>query len=142
MLSLVSLLGNNAEYGLVGATEKIDFCNDENMMVLNMISLVELCKLFLPHMYKNRHGGILNVSSTGAFQPGPFTSTYFASKAFVLGYSKVIRLEAEKYNVHVCTLCPGATKTNSFAREGTDLPKTSMPADEVAAKSNNIVILD
>ena len=34
--------------------------------------------------------------------------------------------------MQVCTLCPGATKTNFFAREGTDLPKTSMPADEVA----------
>ena len=84
---------------MVGATEKIDFCNDEKMMVLNMISLVELCKLFLPHMYKKRHGSILNVSSTGAFQPRPFTSTYFASKAFVLSYSKAIRFEAEKYNV-------------------------------------------
>lgn len=128
----VDILVNNAGYGLVGATEKIDICNDEKMMVLNMISLVELCKLFLPYMYKKRHGRILNVSSTGAFQPGPFTSTYFASKAFVLSYSKAIRFEAEKYDVQVCTLCPGATKTNFFTREGTDLPKTSMSADEVA----------
>ena len=128
----VDILVNNAGYGLVGATEKINFYNDEKMMILNMISLVELCKLFLPHMYKKRHGSILNISSTGAFQPRPFTSTYFASKAFVLSYSKAVRFEAEKYGVQVCTLCPGATKTNFFVREGTDLPKFSMPADKVA----------
>ncbi len=128
----VNILVNNAGYGLVGATEKIDFCDDEKMMILNMISLVELCKLFLPHMYEKQHGSILNISSTGAFQPGPFTSTYFASKAFVLSYSKAVRFEAEKYGVKVCTLCPGATRTDFFAREGTDLPKTSMSADEVA----------
>lgn len=128
----VDILVNNAGYGLVGATEKIDFCDDEKMMVLNIINLVELCKLFLPHMYKKRHGSILNISSTGAFQPGPFTSTYFASKAFVLSYSKAIRFEAKKNGTQVCTLCPGATKTNFFAREGTNLPKASMSADEVA----------
>lgn len=128
----VDILVNNAGYGLAGATEKINFCDDEKMMVLNMISLVELCKLFLPHMYEKQYGSILNISSTGAFQPGPYTSTYFASKAFVLSYSKAVRFEAEKYGVQVCTLCPGATRTNFFAREGTDLPKSSMSADEVA----------
>jgi short-subunit dehydrogenase len=128
----VDILVNNAGCGLVGATEKINFCDDEKMMVLNMISLVELCKLFLPYMYEKQHGSILNISSTGAFQPGPFTSTYFASKAFVLSYSKAVRFEAERYGVRVCTLCPGATQTNFFAREGTDLPKTAMSADEVA----------
>lgn len=128
----VDVLVNNAGYGLVGATEQIDFCADEKMMILNVLSLVELCKLFLPHMYHKHHGSILNISSTGAFQPGPYTSTYFASKSFVLSYSKAIRFEAKKYGVRVCTLCPGATRTNFFAREGTDLPKLSMSADEVA----------
>lgn len=128
----VDILVNNAGYGLVGPTEQIDFCDDEKMMVLNMLSLVELCKLFLPHMYQKRHGSILNISSTGAFQPGPFTSTYFASKAFVLSYSKAIRFEARTHGVKVCTLCPGATRTNFFAREGTPLPQTAMSADEVA----------
>lgn len=50
----------------------------------------------------------LNVSSTGAFQPGPYTSTYFASKAFVLSYSRAIRYEAKKKGIQVCALCPGA----------------------------------
>lgn len=128
----VDILVNNAGYGLVGATEQINFQDDEKMMILNMLSPVALCKLFLPHMYEKQHGSILNISSTGAFQPGPFTSTYFASKAFVLSYSKAVRFEAKKYGVRVCTLCPGATRTNFFTREGTDLPKTSMSANEVA----------
>lgn len=108
----VDILVNNAGYGLVGATEQINFQDDEKMMILNMLSPVALCKLFLPHMYEKQHGSILNISSTGAFQPGPFTSTYFASKAFVLSYSKAVRFEAKKYGVRVCTLCPGATRTN------------------------------
>lgn len=128
----VDILVNNAGYGLVGPTEQIDFHEDEKMMILNMLSLAELCKLFLPDMYKKHHGKILNISSTGAFQPGPFTSTYFASKAFVLSYSKAVRFEAQKHGVQVCTLCPGATKTDFFARKGTRMPKNSMSAEEVA----------
>lgn len=128
----IDILVNNAGFGLVGPTEKIDFIKDEKMMILNIINTVELCKLFLPHLYQKRQGKILNVSSTGSFQPGPFTSTYFASKAFVLSYSRAIRFEAKRHGVQVCTLCPGATKTNFFVREGTQIPTSSMSAEDVA----------
>lgn len=128
----VSVLINNAGFGLVGSTEEIPFDKDEKLMILNMISVVELCKLFIMDMYKQGKGKILNVSSTGAFQPGPYTSTYFASKSFVLSYSRAIRFEAKKKGVQVCTLCPGATKTNFFINEGTKTQKRAMTSKEVA----------
>lgn len=128
----IDILVNNAGYGLVGPTEKIDFDDDENMMILNVVSLVELCKLFIADMYKHGHGKILNVASTGAFQPGPYTSTYFASKAFVRSYSRAIRYEAKKKGVQVCVLYPGATKTNFFSREGVNTPANAMSVEKVA----------
>lgn len=129
----IFILVNNAGIGLVGPTEKIDLQRDESMMILNVISLVELCKLFISDMYKQGNGKILNVSSTGAFQPGPYTSTYFASKAFVSSYSRAIRYEAKEKGVQVCTLCPGATKTNFFIQEGTKTPQSAMTAETVAS---------
>ncbi|MGM0215859.1 SDR family NAD(P)-dependent oxidoreductase [Enterococcus sp. AZ109] len=129
----VDTLINNAGFGLVDATEVIEYQEDEKMMILNMISLVQLCKLFLPDMYQRRAGKILNVASTGAFQPGPYTSTYFASKAFVLSYSKAIRIEARKKGVQVGVLCPGATRTNFFPRENTQ-PTIDAMQPEVVAK--------
>lgn len=128
----VSILINNAGYGLVGATEKIDIDKDEKMMILNTISLVELTKYFIADMYKQGKGKILNVSSKGAFQPGPYTSTYFASKSFVLSYSRAIRYEAKKKGISISVLCPGATKTNFFIQEGVKEPKDAMPAEKVA----------
>lgn len=128
----VDILVNNAGFGLVDRTEQIDFEEDQQLMILNMISLVQLCKLLLPGMYLNKTGKILNVASTGAFQAGPYTSTYFASKAFVLSYSKAIRIEAKKKGVQVCTLCPGPTRTNFFSRERTETPSIAMSADTVA----------
>ena len=128
----ISILVNNAGIGLVGPTDNIDFQRDERLMILNVINLVELCKLFISDMYKRGSGKILNISSTGAFQPGPYTSTYFASKAFVLSYSRAIRYESKGKGVQVCTLCPGATKTNFFAQEGTETPQSAMTAEDVA----------
>ncbi|WP_254906585.1 SDR family NAD(P)-dependent oxidoreductase [Clostridium tyrobutyricum] len=112
----ISILVNNAGIGLIGPTDKIDLQRDESMMILNVINLVELCKLYISDMYIRGKGKILNVSSIGAFQPGPYTSTYFASKAFVLSYSRAIRYEAKKKGVQVCVLCPGATRTNFFVQ--------------------------
>jgi short-subunit dehydrogenase len=128
----ISILVNNAGIGLVGSTERIDLLRDESMLMLNIVNLVTLCKLFIADMYGQGYGKILNVSSTGAFQPGPYTSTYFASKAFVLSFSRAIRYEAKRKGVQVCTLCPGATKTRFFAREGTEAPRGAMTAEEVA----------
>lgn len=128
----ISILVNNAGIGLVGSTDKIDLQQDERLMILNTINLVELCKLYISDMYRQGNGKILNVSSIGAFQPGPYTSTYFASKAFVLSYSRAIRYEAKEKGIQVCTLCPGATKTNFFVREGTKIPRNAMTAEEVA----------
>jgi short-subunit dehydrogenase len=128
----ISILVNNAGIGLVGPTDKIDLQRDESMMILNVINVVELCKLYIADMYRDGNGKILNVASTGAFQPGPYTSTYFASKAFVLSYSRAIRYEAKKKGVQISTLCPGATKTNFFAQEGTETPQGAMTSEAVA----------
>lgn len=128
----ISILVNNAGIGLVGPTEKINLMKDENMITLDVINLVKLCKLYIADMYNCGNGKILNVASTGAFQPGPYTSTYYGSKAFVLSYSRAIRYEAMKRGVQVCTLCPGATKTEFFDREGVKAPKGAMSAELVA----------
>lgn len=129
---VIDTLVNNAGFGLAGTTETIDFNRDEQLMILNNISLVELCKLFLAEMYQRGSGRILNVASTGAFQPGPYTSTYFASKAFVLSYSRAVRYEAKEKGVTVSVLCPGATKTNFFKQEGFETPKSAMSTEKVA----------
>lgn len=128
----IDILVNNAGYGQIGATETVDFQKDRGLMVLNMISLTELCKLFLEDMYRRKQGKILNVASTGAFQPGPYTATYFASKSYVLSYSRAIRREAKAKGVQVCTLCPGTTKTEFFHKAGKETPKRAMSPKKTA----------
>ena len=128
----INILVNNAGYGQIGATEKLDFQKDHGLMILNMVSLTELCKLFLKDMYQRREGKILNIASTGAFQPGPYTATYYASKSYVLSYSRAIRQEAKQKGVQICTLCPGTTRTEFFHKTGRETPKGAMSPQKTA----------
>lgn len=128
----IDILVNNAGLGLLGPAEKINLEADEKMMTLNMQSMATLCKLCLGEMYQNGGGKILNVSSTGAFVPGPYTASYYASKTFVLSYTKAIRYEAKKKNVQICALCPGTTRTGFFEKAGSDTPVWAMDPMKVA----------
>lgn len=128
----IEVLVNNAGFGLAGGTESIDWEMDKKMIQLNVNAPVCLCKLFLCDMYKKGRGKILNVASTGAFQPGPYTSTYFASKSFVYSYSRAIRREAAARGVGVSTLCPGTTRTKFFEKEGKKTPVWAMSVEKTA----------
>lgn len=129
---VIDVLVNNAGIGTIGATEQISLEKDEALMVLNMMAPVVLTKLFLKDMYARRSGKILNVCSTGAYQPGPFTATYYASKSFLLSYTKAVRYEAKSHGVSVCALCPGTTATGFFERADSKAPRGAMSAEQVA----------
>ena len=129
----IEILVNNAGIGIIGATEQISIQEDAALMVLNMVTPVTLTKFFLKEMYARGQGSILNVCSTGAFQPGPYTASYYASKSFLLSYTKAVRYEAKAHGVTVCALCPGTTATDFFKRAGTKTPKGAMTAEAVAA---------
>lgn len=129
----ISVLVNNAGCGVIGPAEEIHMKKEEEMLLLNMVTPVELTKLFLKDMYQAKSGAILNVSSTGAFQPGPYTASYYASKEFLFSYSQAVRFEAARHGVKVCVVCPGTTDTGFFERAGRKTPAHAMSPEKVAA---------
>ena len=118
----VDLLFNNAGRGQMGEFTETNWETDREMMHLNMDAVVHLTKLFLPGMKKRGKGGIINVSSLAAFQPGPLMALYYASKAFVQSYSEALAEEVESYGVSVTALSPGPVDTG-FQIKGKS-PKT------------------
>ena len=108
----VEVLVNNAGFGNYGKFADIALEKHLQMIDLNIRALTQLTGLFLSQFLQANKGGILNVASTAAFQPGPLMATYYASKAYVLSFSQALRSEVAGRNIHVTALCPGATKTN------------------------------
>jgi len=107
----VEILVNNAGFGLIGAFAELDAKRQRQMIDLNVGTLTDLCRAVAPQMMKRKSGGILNVASTAAFQPGPRMAVYFATKAFVLSLSEALHEELKPHGVRVTCLCPGPTHT-------------------------------
>ena len=107
----VDLLINNAGFGLIGKFAQLDAKRQREMIDLNIGTLTDLCRAVAPQMIERRSGGILNVASTAAFQPGPKMAVYFASKAYVLSFTEALHEELKPHGIHVSALCPGPTRT-------------------------------
>ena len=72
----VDVLVNNAGYGIAGAMATANADEQLGMIDLNVRALTELTQIYWPGMLANKRGGVLNVASTAAFQPGPLMAVY------------------------------------------------------------------
>jgi uncharacterized protein len=133
----IDILINNAGFGTYGPFAETSAAEEASLIQVNIAALTMLTKLLLPPMLQRRHGRIMNVASTAAFQPGPLMAVYYASKAYVLSFSEALSSELENTGVTVTCLCPGPTSTGFQQRArmtGSKLFSTLSvaPADAVA----------
>ncbi len=110
---------------------------EQDLIEVNILALTRLCHAIGNSMALHGGGQILNVASTAAFLPGPWMSTYHASKAYVLHFSEALRVELKKCAINVSVLCPGPTRTDFFAKAQLDEQKLDgkkklMSPEEVA----------
>lgn len=112
------MLLNNAGFGDQGAFLDSDWARQEEMVKLNVLALMRLSYLFGTRMRVRGSGRILNVASVAALSPGPYMSTYFATKAFVLSHSQALGEELASSGVTVTALCPGTTNTGFWSAAG------------------------
>lgn len=128
----IDILINNAGFGKSGP-----FCSKDNetyseMIRLNILSLTILTNLALKDMIKNGSGKILNVASTGAYVPGPYTAVYYATKAYVLSFTEAISNEIKNTGINISVLCPGPTLSGFAERAGRENSKIAMNSESVA----------
>jgi uncharacterized protein len=134
----IDVLVNNAGFGLHGPLVKADLNETIQMLQVNVLTLTELTRLFLPDMLARRNGRILNVGSTGSFAPGPFMAAYLASKAYVLSFTEGVAEELRGTGVTATVLCPGVSPTGFQERAQVgNMPLTRygvLSAEKVAAE--------
>jgi short-subunit dehydrogenase len=133
----IDLLVNCAGIGTFGPFLGQDWMIEQDLIEVNILALTRLCHAVGNSMALHGGGQILNVASTAAFQPGPWMSTYHASKAYVLHFSEALRIELKKCAIKVSVLCPGPTRTGFFAGSQRD----EKPSDEKKLMSPEEVAL-
>ena len=108
----VRLLVNAAGFGKFGTYSRIDTEDECRMIDLNCKALLMMTRLTVPYMAPGSH--ILELDSLSAFQPVPYITTYAATKAFVLSYSRAMNRELKDRGIRVMAMNPGWVKTEFF----------------------------
>ena len=109
----VKLLVNAAGFGKFGAYHKVSLTDESRMIDLNCKALLLMTRIVIPYMAPGSH--ILQLDSLSAFQPVPYITTYGATKAFVLSYSRSMNRELKSKGIRVMAMNPGWVKTEFFS---------------------------
>ena len=107
----IDLLVNNAGFGSSGSFWELPVDTEVAIVELNVLALVQLTHAALGPMVERGSGGVINVSSLGAYQPVPFNATYGATKAFVSSFTNAVSEELRGTNVRLMVVAPGFTHT-------------------------------
>jgi len=120
---VIDVLVNNA--GMRFRKKFLDIGSDELDQVLNvnLKSVVSLCQEVLPYMVKDNGGKIINMSSIAGTLGFSDLSGYIMSKAAIIGLTKSLAVEFASKNIQVNALAPGFCKTSYFEKfqENTEL---------------------
>ena len=135
----IDILVNNA--GIIYYRSLIDTTEEEwnKNIDTNLKSVFLFTKEVLPHMIKNKSGGVIvNVSSSAGKSGFPNLSAYCASKFGIIGLTESIAKEvADNYNVKVMAICPGGVDTKmikDIVNEGYDLSSRNLMKPQQVAK--------
>ena len=112
----------------------------EQVINVNLTGPFLCCKSVAPVMKKQKYGKIVNIASLGARTGRPGVGVnYAASKAGLLGITKVLARELGPDNIYVNAICPGpilTDQTRQYAPDvfatwnaGRAVPKDGLPED-------------
>lgn len=134
VLGKTDVLVNNAGGGLsIRPIEEQSAATIENIVALNLTSVIYGAQVFAPVFKAERSGTIINLSSVCAKHAWSNWSVYAAAKAGVLSFTKGLQVELQPYGVRATCVIPASCGTGF--QSAANLPETSdsMSADDIAS---------
>jgi NAD(P)-dependent dehydrogenase (short-subunit alcohol dehydrogenase family) len=107
----IDLWINNAGYGLLDSTEKLDLNAARALFDTNVFGAVQCMQAVIPVMKRQGSGVIANISSGAGYVGVPYMPAYCASKHALNAFSHASRLELQGAGVSVVSVCPGYVQT-------------------------------
>jgi NAD(P)-dependent dehydrogenase (short-subunit alcohol dehydrogenase family) len=111
------LVNNGAIYGPVAPVEQFSSRDWDEVMAVNLRAPMLLARLVLPQMYERKSGSILNISTVGAKAAFGLSAAYTASKAGLLGLTRVLAAEGARKGVRVNAICPGPVTETRMSQD-------------------------
>jgi uncharacterized protein len=109
----VSVLVNNAGYGIAGDLAESDTNEELNHHIIHVTAPLEHTKAALPGMLARGHGKVILVSSVAGYLA---RGTYSAHKAWGLSFARSLTTTYRARGVHVTAVAPGFTRTEFHQR--------------------------
>lgn len=117
----IDILFNNAGMGISGAIETSDINQIKKQFEINFFGVINVIQSVLPYMRKQLFGKIITTSSLASKVGIPFQGFYSATKASLDSIAFSLRQEVKDYNIKVCNVLPGDTKTNFTSKREKEL---------------------
>jgi len=127
----IDILINNAGIGRFGSVADFDIRIFDELMAVNLRGTFLCCQQAMKLMIPQKSGYIINVSSVVGIKGYPDQAAYTASKHGIMGLTKSLASEAQKYNIRVSAVLPGGVDTALFRNVREDIETSEMmhPAD-------------
>jgi 3-hydroxybutyrate dehydrogenase len=129
------ILVNNA--GIQSIAPIPDFPPDRFRMMLALMLEAPflLIRAALPHMYEQKFGRIINISSVHGIRASEYKVAYVTAKHGLEGLSKVTALEGGPHDVTSNCVNPGYVRTPLVTKQIADQARThGIPEDQVVAE--------
>ena len=117
-------------------SQPVDVPDAEAIVATNLLAPIRLTAALLPHLQKQPHAAIINVSSGLAFLPLVITPTYCATKAALHSYTLSLRSQLRNTHIEVIELIPPYVATHLM--DGAEDPR-AMPLDMFIAETMEIL---
>ena len=86
--------------------------DEREVIETNVLGLMRMTRLCLPHLIGSGHGHIVNLGSVAGIWAYPNGSSYVASKFAVHGYTRALRDDLHGLPVRVTNVAPGLVETD------------------------------
>lgn len=123
----VGLLIPAAGFGSSGLFVDGDRAQEEQMIMLNCVSVMHQCHAFARRLSRRGKGGIVLLSSVLAFMGTPRSANYAATKAYVQSLAEALREELRSAGVDVLASAPGPTASGFAARARLQMQQAMTP---------------
>ncbi len=110
-LGAIDVVVNNAGYGAFGSVEEVEDEEIARVIDTNLLGPIRVVRAALPHLRRQGHGRIVQVSTAGGQTTYPSFGYYHASKWGLEGFSETLAQEVAPFGIGVTIVEPGATPT-------------------------------
>lgn len=130
----LDLFFNNAGTSTYGEACDLPFSEWDRVLRVNLMGVISGSLSAYRVMKEQGSGRIINIGSASVFSCDPLLGPYVTSKFGVVGFTRVLAIEAEAYNVGVSLVCPGNIRTPLLELKEPSWLTPAIPAESAARR--------